>query len=58
VTRVDALFDVSYGNKLDMNKMVAADKHTGVAFVGRRGSGEGRSGWSSLYRDCRLTRPA
>jgi hypothetical protein len=45
MTRLDGLFEVSYGNKLDMNKMVRADKATGVAFVGRRGNGEGLSGW-------------
>ncbi len=45
MTQLQALFTVTYGNKLDMNKMVRADKRTGVAFVGRRGNGEGLSGW-------------
>lgn len=45
MTRVDALFAVTYGNKLDMNKMVRSDKQTGIAFVGRRGSGQGVSGF-------------
>lgn len=45
MSRVDALFDVSYGNKLDMNKMLPADKATGIAFVGRRGNGQGVSGF-------------
>jgi hypothetical protein len=45
VTRVDALFSVSYGNKLDMNKMVRAEKAAGIAFVGRRGNGQGVSGY-------------
>ncbi len=45
MTRVDALFSVNYGNKLDMNKMMVADKATGIAFVGRRGNGQGVSGY-------------
>ncbi len=43
--RVDELFDVGYGNKLDMNKMVAADREEGIAFVGRRGVWQGISGF-------------
>jgi hypothetical protein len=43
--RVDELFNVAYGDQLDMNKMVRANKQTGVAFVGRRGNGEGISGF-------------
>ncbi len=45
MTRVEDLFSVSYGNKLDMNKMTQADRQTGVAFVGRRGVGQGVSGF-------------
>jgi type I restriction modification DNA specificity protein len=45
MTRIDVLFDVSYGNKLDMNKMTRAAPAEGVAFIGRRGSGQGISGW-------------
>lgn len=45
MTRLDALFGVSYGNKFDMNKMQRADKASGIAFIGRRGNGEGLSGW-------------
>jgi hypothetical protein len=47
MTRVDELFDVAYGNKLDMNKMHRVDGQTGVAFVGRRGNGQGVSGFVS-----------
>jgi hypothetical protein len=45
MTRLDSLFEVEYGQKLDMNKMVQADRSTGVAFVGRRGNNEGLSGY-------------
>ncbi len=45
MSRADVLFGVSYGNKLDMNKMVPSDKEAGVAFVGRRGNGQGVSGF-------------
>jgi Type I restriction modification DNA specificity domain len=45
MTRIDELFDVAYGNQFDMNKMVLADKQTSVAFVGRRGGGQGVSGF-------------
>jgi len=43
--RLDELFSVSYGNKFDMNKMDRADRNDGIAFIGRRGGGEGLSGW-------------
>lgn len=42
-TLVD-IFDIEYGNKLDMNKMVAASRSAGVAFVGRIGGLNGKSG--------------
>jgi hypothetical protein len=45
MTRLDQLFQVSYGNKLDMNKMVRSNRLSGVAFIGRRGRDEGLSGW-------------
>jgi hypothetical protein len=45
MTRIDELFAVNYGNKLDMNKMVQVDWGTGVAFVGRRGVEQGVSGF-------------
>lgn len=44
MTTVSDLFRVSYGNKLDMNKMVKADKSEGIAFVGRMGGLNGKSG--------------
>lgn len=43
--RLDQLFEVEYGNKLDMNKMTPAKPSDGVAFVGRKGSDEGVSGY-------------
>lgn len=39
--RLDALFDVAYGNKFDLNKMTVAD--SGVLFVGRSGKNQGVS---------------
>lgn len=42
--QIASLFRVTYGNKLDMNKMAKADQKTGVAFVGRRGGLCGHSG--------------
>jgi hypothetical protein len=42
--RVDEVFHVAYGNKLDMNKMKQVQSG-GVAFVGRRGSNQGVSGY-------------
>jgi Type I restriction modification DNA specificity domain len=51
MTRVAGLFSVAYGNKLDMNKMTAADKQDGIAFVGRRGNGEGVSGFVAPIPD-------
>jgi hypothetical protein len=45
LTRIDQLFNVVYGNKLDMNKMQAASKSDGIAFVGRRGNNQGVSGY-------------
>lgn len=36
------LFDVEYGNKFDLNKMVP--DASGVAFIGRRGGGQGVAG--------------
>lgn len=40
------LFHVEYGNKLDMNKMTPTDPRTGIAFVGRVGGLNGKSGVS------------
>jgi hypothetical protein len=40
--RLDELFDVSYGNKFDLNKMTRT--HSGIAFIGRRGFNQGVSG--------------
>lgn len=46
MTTVSDVFNVEYGSKLDMNKMEAASKASGVAFVGRRGGLTGSSGIS------------
>lgn len=43
---INDLFDVSYGNKLDMNKMQPTDKVSGIAFVGRKGGLAGHAGVS------------
>lgn len=43
--RLDQIFRVEYGNKFDMNKMTDANVNTGVAFVGRKGSDQGVSGY-------------
>lgn len=40
------LFHVEYGSKLDMNKMTPTDPQTGIAFVGRVGGLNGKSGVS------------
>ena len=44
MTVIADLFLVEYGNKLDMNKMSASDRNSGVAFVGRIGGLNGKSG--------------
>lgn len=44
MTTLSDVFEIVYGNKLDMNKMSKADRHTGIAFVGRIGGLNGRSG--------------
>lgn len=44
--RLDALFAIEYGNKLDMNKMAVSSSECGVAFVGRLGGLNGHSGVS------------
>lgn len=46
--RLDELFNISYGTKLDMNKMTPSTKEAGVAFVARRGGLNGRSGVSGF----------
>lgn len=46
MTTVSALFEVEYGNKLDMNKMAPADPTAGIAFVGRKGGFGGHGGVS------------
>lgn len=48
MTRLDDIFEVAYGNKLDMNKMTASTPERGVAFVGRIGGLNGRSGVSGF----------
>jgi len=44
MTTLDDLFEVAYGNKLDMNKMSETERLKGVAFVGRIGGLNGKSG--------------
>ena len=46
MTTLNTLFRVTYGNKLDMNKMRKATKDTGIAFIGRKGGLRGNSGVS------------
>lgn len=50
MTTVDLLFSVTYGNKLDMNKMSRADRQSGIAFVGRKGGLEGHCGVSGYVQ--------
>ncbi|EAT14726.1 restriction endonuclease subunit S [Desulfuromonas acetoxidans] len=49
--RVDDLFNVAYGHKLDMNKMQQTCKENGIAFVGRRGNNQGVSGYVEALPD-------
>ena len=51
MTRLDAVFEVSYGNKLDMNKMIPAGRRDGITFVGRRGGNQGVSGYVQIVPD-------
>ncbi|WP_311245817.1 restriction endonuclease subunit S [Microbacterium sp. WCS2018Hpa-23] len=50
MTTLAEVFDVEYGNKLDMNKMVAVPRSHGVAFVGRIGGLNGRSGVAGFVK--------
>ena len=43
---VSDLFNIEYGDKLDMNKMTKSTASFGIAFVGRKGGLEGHSGVS------------
>ena len=45
LTPIEKIFDVMYGNKLDMNKMESGNKTDGIAFIGRRGNNQGLSGY-------------
>jgi len=45
MSRLDALFQVAYGNQLDMNKMIPSDQDAGIAFIGRRSTGQGLAGF-------------
>lgn len=45
------LFHIEYGNKLDMNKMTPTHPRTGVAFVGRVGGLNGKSGVSGYVAE-------
>ncbi len=44
MTTLADIFNVEYGNKFDMNKMTKAERLNGVAFVGRVGGLNGKSG--------------
>jgi hypothetical protein len=44
VTTLGDVFSVEYGNKFDMNKMTKAERLKGIAFVGRIGGLNGKSG--------------
>lgn len=46
MTTIADVFDVEYGNKLDMNKLQQTHKAEGIAFVGRKGGLSGHSGVS------------
>ncbi|WOC14321.1 restriction endonuclease subunit S [Gordonia sp. MP11Mi] len=48
MTRVEDVFVVEYGSKLDMNKMTKTERLKGVAFVGRIGGLNGKSGVSGF----------
>lgn len=50
MTTIAEIFDVEYGNKLDMNKMTAASREDGVAFVWRIGGLNGKSGVASFVK--------
>jgi hypothetical protein len=43
--KLTEIFNVAYGNKLDMNKMLPSEAAHGIAFVGRKGSDQGLSGY-------------
>ena len=45
MVRIDELFTVEYGNKLDMNKMNLDNTINGVAFVSRKKGNQGVSGY-------------
>lgn len=44
MSTLNDLFQIEYGNKFDMNKMTRTDRLAGVAFVGRIGGLNGKSG--------------
>lgn len=48
MTTLDDLFEIEYGNKFDMNKMTRTGRLEGVAFVGRIGGLNGKSGISGF----------
>lgn len=47
---LDDLFVIEYGNKFDMNKMIRTDRRSGVAFVGRIGGLNAKSGISGYVK--------
>lgn len=48
MTALSDIFEIEYGNKLDMNKMNRTGRLQGVAFVGRIGGLNGKSGISGF----------
>lgn len=55
--RLDEIFGIQYGNKLDMNKMTEAEPENGVAFVGRIGGLNGKSGISGYVQPLANVQP-
>lgn len=55
--RLDEIFEIEYGNKFDMNKMTRTDRRSGVAFVGRIGGFNGKSGISGYVEPLKGVAP-
>lgn len=55
--RLDEVFDIEYGNKLDMNKMTKVEPEYGIAFVGRIGGLNGKSGISGYVQPIASVQP-
>ena len=50
MSTLEDLFEIDYGNKFDMNKMTPTNRLAGVAFVGRTGGLNGKSGISGFVQ--------